>query len=77
MKKSLLLKIVNLCLVLLFITSAGSAISNVLFRTRWYAIHEYSGYAFSLFALMHIVLNWTWIKSNFFKNKKTASKEQP
>jgi hypothetical protein len=79
MKKATLLKIVNLGIALLLVVVAGSAMAASLFHAQTFELHQYAGYAFVLFAVFHIVLNWTWIKSNFFKRKKAIPhmKETP
>jgi hypothetical protein len=79
MKKTTLLKIVNLCIALLLVIVAGSAMAALFFHAQTLELHQYAGFTFVLFAVLHIILNWTWIKSNFFKRKKaiTLMKETP
>jgi hypothetical protein len=70
MKRATLLKIINVCVAVAFVVVAGSAMAVSVFQAPAYALHQYSGYAFVLFAIIHIVLNWTWIRVNIFKIKK-------
>ncbi|MDD4900292.1 MAG: DUF4405 domain-containing protein [Candidatus Omnitrophica bacterium] len=30
-------------------------------------VHSYNGFIFALLALTHLILNWNWVKANFFK----------
>ena len=34
--------------------------------------HEYNGLIFAIFVLSHLVLNWGWMKNQFFSSKKAA-----
>jgi membrane protein implicated in regulation of membrane protease activity len=70
MKKTTLLKIVNLCIAVLFVVVAGTAAAATFLQAPVYGLHQYAGYAFVLFAVLHIALNWAWIRSNFFKRSK-------
>jgi len=36
----------------------------------WFGLHQYNGLVFIFLALLHLMLNWSWVKANFFK--KTA-----
>lgn len=67
MKKTTLLKMVNLCIAGTLVVVAGTAAAATLFQVPVYSLHQYAGYAFVLFAMLHIALNWAWIRSNFFK----------
>ena len=73
MKKTVLLKIINPILALLFITQALSGIfHNFLMEVSYEAfevIHEFGGYIFVFLVVVHFTLNWNWIKSTFLKRK--------
>jgi heme A synthase len=73
MKKSTLLKIVNFFVMLLFIVQAGTGILHSGLPDQIFSIHGYTGYAFAVFIVLHLILNWAWIRSNFLKNKKAVS----
>jgi cytochrome b561 len=73
MKKPALLKITNLLIALAFAilaVSSGTAKFVPDLAMPAFKIHEYTGYLFFVLAVIHIYLNWTWIRSTFFK--KTA-----
>jgi hypothetical protein len=72
MKKTTLLKVVNFCIAVLFVVVGGTAVAGSIFQMPVYVVHQYAGYAFILFALLHIMLNWAWIKSIFFKGLKSV-----
>jgi hypothetical protein len=84
MKKADLLKIVNPVLALLTLDQAFSGIyrnlvpmdsSFALPYTLFKTVHTTVGYALVVVGLMHIYLNWSWIKTTFFKKKKIGSSE--
>ncbi len=76
MSKQKFLKIVNLGLIIAFIGVAGSiAIYKFFPGTLRYnetvgEIHEIFGMAFNFLAILHLFLNWQWIRSTFFKSGK-------
>lgn len=74
MKKSTFLKIVNFFVLVLFIVQAGTGMGHSVLPDSVFEIHGYTGFIFVFFIVLHIILNWTWIRSNFFKGKK---KDQP
>ena len=73
MNKPALLKIVNPILVLLFLTQALTGVFHDAVQEISYEsfkiIHGLGGYIFMLVALVHVILNWQWIQSNFLKRK--------
>ena len=76
MKKSTLLKIVNLFVAILFIVQAGTGMGHSVLPDQVFAIHGYTGFAFAIFVVLHIVLNWAWIRSNFFKWTSNPAKPE-
>ncbi len=73
MNKSILLKIVNPILILLFLSQALTGIFHDPIQEISYesfkVIHGLGGYIFVAAALFHFYLNWQWIKTNFLKRK--------
>ncbi len=76
MKKQNLLRFLNIILVIAFFLVA---ISIILYRwgpesIRWsgglYEIHETFGLIFIIVALLHLILNWTWIRNTYLSRKK-------
>lgn len=76
MNKIKLLKTVNFLLVTSFVLQAISVIAMVMeIAPGWlYRIHGINGIAFILLAIIHILLNWSWIKANFLKRNENISK---
>lgn len=75
MNKQKALKWLNLALFALF---AVQAVTGVLAFTGLLEnpeiageIHEYAGLVMVIIVLVHLWLNWSWVKLNFFKDKKT------
>ena len=77
MNKQLALKIVNPLLFVALIVQAltGVALAFHLFfsRPKLYEmigeLHEHTGLVFVALALIHLYLNWGWVKSQFAKRK--------
>jgi hypothetical protein len=72
MKKSTQLKTVNALIAFAFvILAASAAIAKIVpdLSESVFEIHIYAGYAFFIFAIAHIALNWSWIKANVFKSR--------
>lgn len=81
MKKIQILKIVN---ILLFLGFLLVIISMLLYRfipgdlngTESMAnLHAYSGLTFVLLAIIHVILNFSWIKQNYLKKNKKKEKK--
>lgn len=74
MNKAVVLRIVNIALFFSFIIQTITA-SVMLFRINTpylqliSEVHEYNGIFLIIAVITHIVLNWGWIKANFFKKR--------
>ena len=72
MKKNTMLKTVNLLVAFTFaILAASAGIAKIVpdLSESVFEIHQYTGYAFVIFAIAHIALNWPWIKANVLKSR--------
>ncbi len=76
MKKQSLLKFLNFILLIVFFLVA---LSMILYRwgseslqgsETMSEIHETSGTVLFFMVILHLVLNWTWIRSTYFKKRK-------
>ena len=68
MTKAMALKIVNPILGVLIITQALSGFFHgALSYEAFEIIHEGGGALLILCVLVHVILNWNWIKANFLK----------
>lgn len=76
MNKLKLLKIINPLLLISFFLQVSTSLM-MFFRIRTpytlmvFNVHTYNGLVMISLAVLHIYLNWGWIKSNFFKTKKS------
>jgi uncharacterized membrane protein YraQ (UPF0718 family) len=62
------LKIVNPIIAILFIGQAGSGIFHEVIPYEVFEkVHGTAGYLLAAGVIGHIVLNWSWIKTTFFK----------
>ena len=74
MNKAVVLRIVNIALFFSFIIQAITA-SVMLFRINTpylqliSEVHEYNGIFLIIAVVVHIALNWGWIRTNFFKKR--------
>jgi hypothetical protein len=74
MTKLQLLKIVNPIIAILILVQAVTALSfkflaEIIPYSLFSTIHEYVGFCFVALVVFHSILNWAWIKSNFFKKR--------
>jgi hypothetical protein len=68
MSKNKWLKIVNVVLLVLLVNQAltgmlGMQLPYVVFKWG----HKHAAYALLAVAAVHLILNWNWIKANYFK----------
>lgn len=74
MNKVAVMRTVNMALLLSFILQVITSVV-ILLKIRLphvqlvFEAHEYNGLFMIIAAAMHIVLNWGWIKANFFKKR--------
>lgn len=70
MSKANLLKRLNLFLFLIFIIQATTgALYFLVGGEVWEKIHLLGGVIMLVVAGLHIIFNWGWVKSNYFKKK--------
>jgi predicted ferric reductase len=75
MNKLKTLRIVNFLLIIVFFSIASS---GLLYWARWlnipYAtfkiVHPITGLTLVVLVLIHLVLNYNWIKANYLKKRK-------
>jgi len=73
MKKNSVLKIVNPILgVLLLNQVLTGLLHDVLPHKVFEVLHEGGGIVFAIVAVLHVILNWNWIKANFFRKPPTT-----
>lgn len=76
MKKLVYLRIVNVLMVLAFLTLLVSILlyntipSDLNGNYTIYLIHIYTGMAFFVLGILHLILNWQWVKMNLLGGKK-------
>jgi hypothetical protein len=70
MKKQNALKVINVLLLILILCVVTSAILHDFIPYVVYmAVHALPGMFFVILAIIHIILNWSWVKSNYFKKQ--------
>ncbi|MFH2138062.1 MAG: DUF4405 domain-containing protein [Candidatus Omnitrophota bacterium] len=71
MNKNNLLKFVNILLFILFILQAGTGLGLKYIESELFEkIHYACGLGLILFVFIHLVLNWGWIKTIYFKRNR-------
>ena len=70
MTRASVLKIVNPILgVLLLNQVATGLLHGVLPYEAFEVLHEWSGILLVVVVIVHVILNWNWIKTNFFRKE--------
>jgi hypothetical protein len=73
MKRNTMLKIVNPVLGVLFINQILTGVfGGSLSREAFEILHEDGGFLLAIVAALHLILNWSWVKANFFKRAPAA-----
>ena len=68
-----ILKILNPILLLTVIfTLVGVVGYNITELEPWRQLHFISGALFFLAAILHLILNWGWVKASYLKRKKAG-----
>ncbi len=77
MTKNTALKILNPVLGVLLINQMATGIfaSEIQARSHdaFEVLHEGNGYLIVILSVVHVILNWPWVKANFFR-KPAASR---
>lgn len=69
MDKQRLLRVVNILMGIFFLVIALTGIFHELIPYAFYEkVHPAAGFIFTILAVMHLKLNWGWIKINIFKS---------
>lgn len=68
MKKNKVLKILNPILGVLLINQVLIGLMARILPYRVFEVlHKGGGIVFAIIAILHVILNWSWIKANFFR----------
>ncbi len=78
MNRNAMLKILNPLLGLLIVNQILTGLlADELFKVSPNAfeiLHEGGGVALSVGVVLHVILNWAWIKATYFKKRAPAAK---
>jgi hypothetical protein len=70
MKRNTALKILNPVLALFFVSQAVTALfHDYISRDAFRIFHMNSGRIFIALVILHLILNFNWVKANFFPSK--------
>lgn len=68
MTRNSVLKVLNPVLAILMINQILTGLlAEVLPPKAFEILHEGGGMALAIVALAHLILNWSWVKANFFR----------
>ena len=71
MIKRNLLKLINVILAVLILNQAITGLLHgFLSKNAFEFLHEKGGMILIIAVLLHVYLNWAWVKSNLLPNKK-------
>lgn len=66
--KIFILKIVNATLGVLLVNQVlMGMLHDIMPRKVFEVLHEGAGFVFALAAVLHVILNWGWVKANFLQ----------
>jgi hypothetical protein len=75
MKRSTVLKVINPVLAVLMISQMFSGFfGGALPHEAFEILHEGGGIALAILVLLHLILNWNWVKATYFKRAAPATK---
>ena len=73
--KKFILKIINLLLGVLLINQVLVGLLHHMLPHRVFEVmHEGGGIVFAIVAVLHVILNWNWVKANFFRKPSIPKK---
>jgi hypothetical protein len=68
MNKKTALKIINVIIAILILNQAASAaLRGLIGREAFELLHEGGGFLLLIGVIIHVILNWGWVKSAFHK----------
>ena len=72
MNKQKALKMINVLLILDFLGLVSTVVLNdVIPRELFFRLHPAFGITLVVLVIIHVILNFTWIKTTYFKTKKS------
>ena len=73
MKRNMMLKLLNPILAVLFVSQIMTGIFHGSLPHEVFEImHEGGGMLLALAALLHVVLNWNWIRTTYLKRRSNS-----
>ena len=74
MKKATVLKVVNVALAILFVNQAATGmLHDELSREAFEVLHQGAAFALIAVAVLHVALNWGWVRGLFAKRRTASS----
>lgn len=75
MKRNTMLKIVNPILGILVVNQILTGVFGLALSYQAFEIlHKDGGFVLAIVAALHLILNWNWVKANYFKRAPAATK---
>lgn len=67
------LKFINLLIGLLSLNQVLTGIfQDLMPRHVFVAVHTTGGLSFAVLSVLHVILNWSWVKANYFRKEPPA-----
>jgi hypothetical protein len=74
MKKATVLKVVNVALAILFVNQAATGLlHDELSHETFELLHQNAAFVLVAAAVLHVALNWNWVRGLFAKRRTTSS----
>ena len=74
MKKATVLKVVNVALAILFVNQAATGmLRDELSNEAFEVLHQGAAFALIAAAVLHVALNWNWVRGLFTKRRTASS----
>ena len=68
MKRNFILKILNPIVAILFLNQILTGLLHAVIPKGAYEfLHEGGGIFFAVAVILHVILNWNWVKANFYR----------
>lgn len=74
MKKQAVLRVLNPVLFLLMLYQGVTGFFRVSLYEHFKAVHPIAGALLILLATLHLILNWSWVRSQYLARRKTPKR---
>lgn len=73
MSKAKVLKVINPLIGLLVLSQVVTGMNADKLGPKFEPAHVLPGFLLAILVLVHLILNWSWVRANYFKGSRTQS----